>query len=117
MEGCRFLVLRRAFLISAASKFRGGERARATHPRPSANGPRRAAKRARGGNAPRRPHHQSLHPPGTKENPLSTERVNEKARSLMAPVLGAERTEEVIRLINELEKLDDVRKLRPLLAG
>ena len=61
--------------------------------------------------------HFTRHPPGTKENPLSTERVNEKARSLMAPVLGAERTEEVIRHINELEKLDDVRKLRPLLAG
>jgi 2-methylcitrate dehydratase PrpD len=61
--------------------------------------------------------HFTRHPPGTKENPLSTERVNEKARSLMAPVLGAERCEEVIRHINELEKLDDVRKLRPLLAG
>ena len=61
--------------------------------------------------------HFTRHPPGTKENPLSTERVNEKARSLMAPVLGAERTEEVIRRINELETLDDVRELRPLLAG
>jgi 2-methylcitrate dehydratase PrpD len=61
--------------------------------------------------------HFTRHPPGTKENPLSTERVNEKARSLMAPVLGAERTEEVIRRINALEKLDDVRELRPLLAG
>ena len=61
--------------------------------------------------------HFTRHPPGTKENPLSTERVNEKARSLMAPVLGAERTEEVIRRINALETLDDVRELRPLLAG
>jgi 2-methylcitrate dehydratase PrpD len=61
--------------------------------------------------------HFTRHPPGTKENPLSTERVNEKARSLMTPVLGAERTEEVIRRVNALEKLDDVRELRPLLAG
>jgi 2-methylcitrate dehydratase PrpD len=61
--------------------------------------------------------HFTRHPPGTKENPLSTERVNEKARSLMTPVLGAERTEEVIRRINALEELNDVRELRPFLAG
>jgi 2-methylcitrate dehydratase PrpD len=61
--------------------------------------------------------HFTRHPPGTKENPLSTERVNEKARSLMAPVLGAERTEEVIRRINALEDLNDVCELRPFLAG
>ncbi len=57
------------------------------------------------------------HAPGTKENPLSTESVNEKARSLMTPVLGAERTEEVIRRVNALEELKDVRELRPFLAG
>jgi 2-methylcitrate dehydratase PrpD len=61
--------------------------------------------------------HFTRHPPGTKENPLNTERVNEKARSLMSPVLGAERTEEVIRRVNALEKLNDVRELRPLLSG
>jgi 2-methylcitrate dehydratase PrpD len=61
--------------------------------------------------------HFTRHPPGTKENPLSTERVNEKARSLMTPVLGAERTDEVIGRVNALEKIDDVRQLRPLLAG
>jgi 2-methylcitrate dehydratase PrpD len=61
--------------------------------------------------------HFTRHPPGTKENPLSTERVSEKARSLMTPVLGAERTEAVIRRVNALEELDDVRALRPLLAG
>jgi 2-methylcitrate dehydratase PrpD len=61
--------------------------------------------------------HFTRHPPGTKENPLSTERVSEKARSLMTPVLGAERAEEVIRRANALEKLGDVRELRPLLAG
>jgi 2-methylcitrate dehydratase PrpD len=60
--------------------------------------------------------HFTRHPPGTKENPLSTERVNEKARSLMTPVLGAERTDVAIQRVNELERLDDVRELRPLLA-
>jgi 2-methylcitrate dehydratase PrpD len=61
--------------------------------------------------------HFTRHPPGTKENPLNTERVNEKARSLITPVLGAERTEVVIRRVNALEKLNDVRELRPLLAS
>lgn len=61
--------------------------------------------------------HFTRHPSGTKENPLSTERVNEKARSLMTPVLGAERTDEIVRRVNALERVDDVRELRPLLAG
>jgi hypothetical protein len=43
--------------------------------------------------------------------------VNEKARSLMTPVPGAERTEEVIRWVNALEELNEVRELRPSLAG
>jgi 2-methylcitrate dehydratase PrpD len=61
--------------------------------------------------------HFTRHPPGTKENPLNTERVNEKARLLITPVLGAERTEVVIRRVNALEKLNEVRELRPLLAS
>src|SRR6516164_3374350 len=61
--------------------------------------------------------HFTRHPPGTKENPLTTERVSEKARSLMTPVLGVRRTDEVIRRVNALETLADVRELQPLLAG
>ena len=61
--------------------------------------------------------HFTRHAPGTKENPLDTAAVSEKARGLMAPVLGAERTEEVIRRVNALEELDDARKLRPFLAA
>ncbi len=60
--------------------------------------------------------HFTRHAPGTKENPLDTESVNEKARLLMGPVLGVERTEEVIRRVNALEELDDVRGLRPFLT-
>jgi 2-methylcitrate dehydratase PrpD len=60
--------------------------------------------------------HFTRHPPGTKENPLSTERVAEKARSLMTPVLGAGRAEQLIQRIDALEELGDVRELRPLLA-
>jgi len=61
--------------------------------------------------------HFTRHAPGTKENPLDTESVNAKARPLMEPVLGAERTEEVIRRVSALEALDDARKLRPFLAS
>ena len=60
--------------------------------------------------------HFTRHAPGTKENPLDTRSVNEKARLLMAPVLGVAQTDEVIRRVNALEALDDVRALRPLLA-
>jgi 2-methylcitrate dehydratase PrpD len=60
--------------------------------------------------------HFTRHAPGTKENPLDTQGVNEKARSLMAPVLGATRAEAVIQRVNALEELDDVRKLLPFLT-
>jgi 2-methylcitrate dehydratase PrpD len=50
-------------------------------------------------------------PPGSKENPLDTDAVNAKARDLMGPVLGAERTEAAIRRLNELERVDDVAEL------
>jgi len=60
--------------------------------------------------------HFTRHAPGTTENPLDTESVNAKARLLMAPVLGAEQTEGVIRQVNALEALADVRELRPFLA-
>jgi len=61
--------------------------------------------------------HFTRHAPGTKENPMDTENVNNKARLLMAPVLGDVRTKEVIRRVNALEELRDVRALRPFLAG
>ena len=61
--------------------------------------------------------HFTRHAPGTKENPMDTESVNAKARRLMEPVLGAEQTEGVIRLVNAAEELDDVRELRPFLVS
>lgn len=60
--------------------------------------------------------HFTRHAPGTKENPMDTASVNLKARLLMEPVLGAEKTEEIIRLINAPEELDDVRELQQFLA-
>ena len=56
------------------------------------------------------------HAPGTPENPLDTAGVAAKARSLMQPVLGAERTSELIRQVENLERLDDTRELRPLIT-
>jgi 2-methylcitrate dehydratase PrpD len=60
--------------------------------------------------------HFTRHPPGTKENPLDTEAVNEKARNLMEPVLGARRTQAIIERLNALEEVGNVRDLRPLLT-
>jgi 2-methylcitrate dehydratase PrpD len=50
-------------------------------------------------------------PPGTKENPLDTETLNAKARDLMVPVLGRERTEAAIQELNRLEQVHDVHDL------
>jgi 2-methylcitrate dehydratase PrpD len=61
--------------------------------------------------------HFTRHPPGTKENPLDTEALNAKARDLMAPVLGAQRTEALIQRVAALEELRNVRELRPLLTA
>lgn len=61
--------------------------------------------------------HFTRHAPGTKENPLDTDAVDAKARVLMEPVLGTARTEKVIRRVNQLDGLRDVRELMPLLGG
>jgi 2-methylcitrate dehydratase PrpD len=61
--------------------------------------------------------HFTPHAPGTKENPMDTDAVNAKARDLIKPVLGAEKTEGVIRRVNALEAVADVRELRPFLTG
>jgi 2-methylcitrate dehydratase PrpD len=61
--------------------------------------------------------HFTRFPPGTKENPLTTEAVNAKTRDLMAPVLGAEKTERLIEQLNGLEHVSDMRALRPLFTA
>jgi 2-methylcitrate dehydratase PrpD len=61
--------------------------------------------------------HFTKFPPGTKENPLTTEAVNAKTRDLMAPVLGAEKTERLIEQINGLERVSDMRALGPLFTA
>ena len=61
--------------------------------------------------------HFTKFPPGTKENPVSTEALNAKVRDLIAPVLGAERAAKLIERVNALEDVRDVRDLRPLLTS
>lgn len=58
--------------------------------------------------------HVTKYPPGTKENPLTTEAVSAKARDLMAPVLGTDKADTLIARLVTLETLADMRELAPL---
>jgi 2-methylcitrate dehydratase PrpD len=52
---------------------------------------------------------------GTPENPMSEDEIVGKARDLVAPVLGSEKCAALIHQILALERVKDVRELRPLL--
>jgi 2-methylcitrate dehydratase PrpD len=52
---------------------------------------------------------------GTAENPMSREEAVTKAKELIAPFFGAQQTERLIDTVINLEKIHDVRTLRPLL--
>jgi 2-methylcitrate dehydratase PrpD len=52
---------------------------------------------------------------GTVKNPMTHKEIGEKAADLMRPFLGDEKTGRLIDAIFQLDSLDDVRKLRPLL--
>jgi 2-methylcitrate dehydratase PrpD len=52
---------------------------------------------------------------GTAENPMSREEVVGKAKDLITPFFGAAQTEKLIDTIINLEKVSDVRTMRPLL--
>ena len=60
--------------------------------------------------------HFTPHPYGTKQNPMTVESVNAKARELLQPVLGLSRTEAVIEQINSLESVANVQRLLPFLT-
>jgi 2-methylcitrate dehydratase PrpD len=53
---------------------------------------------------------------GKAENPLTTSEVVDKAADLMEPILGKTQSDELIDVINNLDKLDSVRSLRTLLS-
>jgi 2-methylcitrate dehydratase PrpD len=54
---------------------------------------------------------------GTAGNPMDAKEVEDKARDLMGPVLGGGRTNELIAAIAELDRIDSVLRLRPLLRA
>jgi 2-methylcitrate dehydratase PrpD len=54
---------------------------------------------------------------GAIEDPMSREEVENKARELMTPILGRDRFEHLAQKIWNLEKVTDVRELRPLLSA
>ena len=60
--------------------------------------------------------HFTPHAYGTKENPMTTNDVNTKTRLLLEPVLGPEKSEAIISMVNELERLSNVRELIPFLT-
>lgn len=53
---------------------------------------------------------------GTAANPMTRDEVDAKCFPLMEPVLGRRRARTLLDTLWEIEKLRDVRKLRPLLA-
>jgi 2-methylcitrate dehydratase PrpD len=54
---------------------------------------------------------------GTPDNPMETVEVEDKARDLMVPVIGAERAERLIKAVASLERMSAVIELRPLLQA
>jgi 2-methylcitrate dehydratase PrpD len=60
--------------------------------------------------------HFTRHAPGTRENPLDTAAVADKARALMVPVVGERRARAVIERVNALEAMASVRELTKLLS-
>jgi 2-methylcitrate dehydratase PrpD len=52
---------------------------------------------------------------GTPENPMTQEEVVAKARGLMTPVLGAAIAGKLIDRLLDIERVKNVRELRPLL--
>ena len=52
---------------------------------------------------------------GTPRNPMSKDEIVAKARDLMVPILGREKSDRLIETVYAIEKVTDIRTLRPLL--
>ena len=61
--------------------------------------------------------HHTLAVRGTRANPMTRAEIDAKSYDLMAPVLGKARARRLCDSIWNIEKLADVRKLRPLLQA
>jgi 2-methylcitrate dehydratase PrpD len=57
------------------------------------------------------------HAKGTIENPMTEKELKDKFRDLAGTVLPDERVEEIVRTVDRLDELDDVRKLTVLLSA
>ncbi|MDH3288277.1 MAG: MmgE/PrpD family protein [Betaproteobacteria bacterium] len=63
----------------------------------------------------RRLRHHTRAVRGTAANPMSRDEVAAKSRDLLLPVIGARRTQQLIDTVWRIERVGDVRQLRPLL--
>jgi 2-methylcitrate dehydratase PrpD len=54
---------------------------------------------------------------GTPENPMTREEIENKAYSLIEPIIGAGRTRDLLDRIRSLESVTSARGLRPLLMA
>jgi hypothetical protein len=54
---------------------------------------------------------------GTSDNPMTREEVDTKSYDLLAPVLGKTRARKLCDAVWDIEKIKDIRKLRPLLQA
>jgi hypothetical protein len=52
---------------------------------------------------------------GTPRNPMSRAEIIDKARDLMAPVIGRATSDRLIDTVYAIERVSDIRTLRPLL--
>jgi 2-methylcitrate dehydratase PrpD len=64
----------------------------------------------------RRLRHHTRAVRGTPENPMTRAEVDAKSYDLMVPVLGRGRARKLCDAVWQLDRMDDVRKLRPLLS-
>ena len=61
--------------------------------------------------------HHTKHVRGTPTNPMPRPEVETKSRDLLVPVIGRGRAEGLIAAVSNIDKLADVRALRPLLRA
>jgi len=62
-------------------------------------------------------HHHTKAVRGTAQNPMTRAEVDEKCHRLMTPILGRKRARSLCGAVWNIERIKDVRKLRPLLQG
>jgi 2-methylcitrate dehydratase PrpD len=54
---------------------------------------------------------------GTPDNPMTTQEIEDKARDLVLPIVGAERARKLIEAVRGMETMRSVRELQPLLQA